>query len=140
LNGQLYELDGLQPAPISHGPCTKDDFADKLLPVVTRRMRSDPDGGISYVLLAMVKDPRIMAQQIGDEETIRRENAKRKAWKWENDLRQHNFMGFIHEVLKEVITTKVKAGEYDKWIQDAKDKNEERREERRMAREDKMEF
>jgi ubiquitin carboxyl-terminal hydrolase L5 len=103
-------------------------------------MRSDPDGGISYVLLAMVKDPRIMAQQIGDEETIRRENAKRKAWKWENDLRQHNFMGFIHEVLKEVITTKVKAGEYDKWIQDAKDKNEERREERRMAREDKMEF
>lgn len=58
--------------------------------------------------------------EIGDLETVRREEEKREAWQWENALRKHNFVGFAHEILKGVVKTKMKEGKYDEWLDDAR--------------------
>ena len=36
VNNTLYELDGLQPAPISHGACTTQEFPAKIIDVLHR--------------------------------------------------------------------------------------------------------
>jgi ubiquitin carboxyl-terminal hydrolase L5 len=131
LNGQLYELDGLQPSPISHGACEDGEFADNIIPVLQRRIGRYPATEIRFNLLAMIQDPRIRAREIADFETVEREDQKREAWKWENELRRHNFVGFTHEMLKTVIRQKVKEGKYEEWIDGAKAKTRERLEERR---------
>ena len=121
IGGRLYELDGLQPAPISHGPCTFADFPDKVIPVLQRRIERYPAHEIRFNLLAMVRDLRIRAQETGDSELLYREAQKRKAWQWENALRRHNLVGFVGEVLKGVVRAKVGEGNgaYEKWIEEA---------------------
>ena len=58
--------------------------------------------------------------EIGDLETVRREEDKREAWQWENALRKHNFVGFAHEVLKGVVQMKTKEEKYEEWLGDAR--------------------
>ena len=132
INGALYELDGLQPAPISHGQCTFEEFSDKVIPVLRRRIERYPAHEIRFNLLAMVRDLRIRAREIGDQDWIYREEQKRKAWQWENALRRHNFVGFASEVLKGVVRSKLKEGNgsYEKWVEDAMAKTKARIEER----------
>ena len=120
INGVLYELDGLQPAPLSHGKCTDGEFAEKVIPVLQRRIGRYPPTEIRFNLLAMIQDPRIRATEIGDFETVKREEDKREAWQWENALRKHNFVGFAHEVLKGAIRMKLKDGTYDEWLGEAR--------------------
>ncbi|KAF8425841.1 ubiquitin carboxyl-terminal hydrolase [Tirmania nivea] len=120
INGVLYELDGLQAAPLSHGACTDDEFPHKVIPVLQRRIGRYPITEIRFNLLAMIQDPRLRAMEIGDLETVRREEDKREAWQWENALRKHNFVGFAHEVLKGVVKMKTKEGKYEEWLDDAK--------------------
>lgn len=129
INGVLYELDGLQPAPISHGSCEFSEFPEKVIPVLQRRIQRYPETEIRFNLLAMVRDLRIKAQEYGDEDMLRRENDKRMAWQVENALRKHNFVGFAAEVMKEVIRGKKKEGKVDEWIEGAKDKTRKRAEE-----------
>ncbi|EPE36108.1 Cysteine proteinase [Glarea lozoyensis ATCC 20868] len=135
LNGVLYELDGLQPAPISHGPSTVEEFPEKVIPVLQRRISRYPSNEIRFNLLAMVKDLRIRARDFGDQEALYREDQKRSEWQFENALRRHNFIGFAGEVLKGVIGEKLKAGPeaYEKWIEDAKKKTKERAEEQKKG-------
>ncbi|KAF2087119.1 ubiquitin carboxyl-terminal hydrolase-like protein isozyme L5 [Saccharata proteae CBS 121410] len=130
INGKLYELDGLQPAPISHGPCNFDEFPDKVIPVLQRRIERYPQTEIRFNLLAMVRDLRIKAREIGDTEWLHREEQKRTSWMWENALRRHNFVGFVGELMKGVVKTKVKEGKYDEWVEQAKNKTRTRVEER----------
>lgn len=132
INGKLYELDGLQPAPISHGDCTFEEFPDKVIPVLQRRIERYPAHEIRFNLLAMVQDLRIRAREIGDQDWLYREQQKRNAWQWENALRRHNFVGFVSEVLKGVARSKLKEAPdaYDKWIDDAKSKTKARMEEK----------
>lgn len=80
----------------------------------------------------MVQDPRIQARQIGDQDWLYREQQKRNAWLWENALRRHNLVGFVGEVLKGVVRTKLEGGngEYEKWIEEGKRKTKARMEER----------
>ncbi|EAS32058.1 ubiquitin carboxyl-terminal hydrolase 2 [Coccidioides immitis RS] len=120
-NGVLYELDGLQPFPISHGPCDSSDFPEKVIEVLQRRIARYPEGEIRFNLMAVVKDLRIRAAEIGDVEALEGEERKRRAWAWENALRRWNFVGFIGEVLKGVVGKKVEQGdgEYEKWVGDA---------------------
>ncbi|EEP78025.1 hypothetical protein UREG_02874 [Uncinocarpus reesii 1704] len=122
-NGVLYELDGLQPFPISHGECSAADFPEKVIDAVRIRMTRYADSEIRFNLMAVVKDPRIRAAEIGDVETLEREERKRRGWAWENALRRWNFVGFIGEVLKGVVGMKVEKGEgeYEKWVKDATD-------------------
>ncbi|KAF8468821.1 putative 26S proteasome-associated ubiquitin C-terminal hydrolase [Kalaharituber pfeilii] len=120
INGALYELDGLQVAPISHGPCSDEQFAEKVIPVLQRRIARYPMTEIRFNLLAMVRDPRGRAMEIGDLETLRKEEEKREAWQWENALRKHNFVGFAHEILKGVVRMKLKEGRYQEWLDEAR--------------------
>ena len=128
----LYELDGLNMAPISHGPCGFDEFPEKVIPVVQRRMQRFPLGEIRFNLIAMIRDPRVQASEIGDQETLLREKRKRAEWMWENALRRHNFVGFTGELLKAVVSQKVKEGRYGEWVDDAKKKTKKRVEDRRQ--------
>ncbi|KAF6813450.1 permease [Colletotrichum sojae] len=120
IDGKLYELDGLQPAPITHGACTSDEFPAKVTQILQERVLTYASSEIRFNVLAMVRDPRIAAGEIGDAETIERENEKRRNWQFENALRRHNFVGFAGEVLKGVVAQKVEGGEaaYDTWVKE----------------------
>ena len=124
INGTLYELDGLQPAPISHGSCTFSQFPEKVIPVLQRRVERYSSGEIRFNLLAMTRDLRLTAKERGDQWALENETRKRREWMYENALRQHNFLGFTGEVLKGVIGMKVgQGGEegYRKWVDEAKE-------------------
>lgn len=134
INTTLYELDGLQPAPIRHGDagaCPPEIFADAVVPILQRRIERYPATEIRFNLLAMCQDLRIQAREIGDREMLEREEEKRRAWRWENALRRHNFVGFIGEVMKGVTAAKVKDGTHEKWIEEAKKATQKRVDERR---------
>ncbi|KAI1079302.1 ubiquitin carboxyl-terminal hydrolase [Whalleya microplaca] len=135
VNGTLYELDGLQPAPISHGPCTAEGFPSKVMEVLQRRIARYDLSEIRFNLMAMVRDLRIRAREIGDVELLEREEQKRRDWQFENALRRHNFIGFAGAVLKGVVDSKLKEGDgaYDKWIEDAKTKTKQRLEGRKKG-------
>ncbi|PKS11653.1 hypothetical protein jhhlp_001804 [Lomentospora prolificans] len=126
VNGKLYELDGLQPAPISHGDCdaTPEVFATKVMDVLQRRVARYDASEIRFNLLAVVRDRRIAAREIGDVDTLEAEERKREAWMYENALRRHNFVGFAGEVLKGVVKSKVAEGKFDEWVKDATAKRE----------------
>jgi len=137
INGTLYELDGLQPAPISHGPCVSpSDFPAKVMDVLQRRIARYDATEIRFNLLAMVRDLRVRAREIGDADLLAREERRRRDWQFENALRRHNFVGFAAEVLRGVVAQKVRSegdGAYDRWIDQAKQKMIKRVEERKKA-------
>lgn len=120
INGVLYELDGLQPAPIAHGPCEFSEFPEKVIPVLQRRIERYPATEIRFNLLAMVRDLRIEAAEYGDQDMLMAEERKRNEWQFENALRRHNFIGFTGEILKGVVREKKKDGKVDEWIEGAK--------------------
>ncbi|KGO38745.1 Ubiquitinyl hydrolase, UCH37 type [Penicillium expansum] len=123
VNGTLYELDGLQPYPISHGACGTAEFPEKVIEVLQRRIARYPPDETHFNLMAVVRDPRGRAREIGDVETLEREERKRAAWQWENTLRRCNFVGFIGEVLKGVVGVKENDPEgkaYGEWVEGAK--------------------
>ncbi|XPS98662.1 Ubiquitinyl hydrolase 1 [Ascochyta lentis] len=133
INGKLYELDGLQPAPISHGACTKQEFPSKIIPVLQRRIGRYPATEIRFNLMACVRDLRLRAREFGDEEGLEDQEEKRAQWLWENSLRRHNFVGFVGELLKGVVRAKLEqgGGAYDKWVDEAKGRTKKRREDAR---------
>lgn len=138
LDGQLFELDGLQPAPISHGTCAPEEFAAKIIPVLQRRIERYPATEIRFNLLAMTRDRREVCKEIGDTEGLEREEAKRRDWAWENELRRCNFVGLIGETLKAVAAQKISEGSYDTWIQESKERTKKRQEARTMGAGDSM--
>ncbi|KAF1922712.1 ubiquitin carboxyl-terminal hydrolase 2 [Didymella exigua CBS 183.55] len=131
IDGTLYELDGLQPAPISHGACTPTDFPAKIIPVLQRRIARYPSGEIRFNLLACVRDLRLRAREFGDEDGLEEQEDVRAKWLWENSLRRHNFVGFVGELLKGVVKAKLEKGEYDAWVQESQERMVERREKAR---------
>jgi len=57
--GRLYELDGLQEAPIDHGPIPKDtEWTDVARPIVQQRMQKYNEGEIHFSLMAVVSELR----------------------------------------------------------------------------------
>ncbi|KAJ2902314.1 putative 26s proteasome-associated ubiquitin carboxyl-terminal hydrolase [Zalerion maritima] len=120
IGGTLYELDGLQRAPLNHGACTQKQLPEKLVPVLRSRIERYGAGEIRFNLMAMIRDPRVAAREIGDQETLEREERKRALWRWENALRRHNFVGFAGEVLKNVVKRKEDEGKFSEWVDDAK--------------------
>ncbi|PSR97167.1 ubiquitin carboxyl-terminal hydrolase [Coniella lustricola] len=136
IGGTLYEMDGLQPAPISHGACSQEQFPAKVMDVLQRRINRYDATEIRFNLLAMVRDMRIRAKDFGDAEMLEREEKKRRDWQFENALRRHNFVGFAGEVLKGVVSHKLKNGgeeAYKKWVDDATTKMKQRSEQKKMG-------
>ncbi|KAL3467515.1 ubiquitin carboxyl-terminal hydrolase [Aspergillus heterothallicus] len=121
INGTLYELDGLQANPISHGACDAGSFPERVIEVLQRRIARYPETETRFNLMAVVKDLRMRAQELGDVEALRVEERKRAAWAWENSLRRSNFVGFIGEVLKGVTAMKEEEGRsaVDDWVKKA---------------------
>lgn len=132
--GRLYELDGLQPAPIEHGACGEGEFAERVMDVLQRRVARYDVSEIRFNLLAMVRDRRVAAREMGDAETLEAEERKREAWMFENALRRHNFVGFAGEVLKGVVRERIKAGEFGKWVEEARARREAEWEQTRRIR------
>ncbi|CEF74064.1 hypothetical protein FGSG_01863 [Fusarium graminearum PH-1] len=121
INGTLYELDGLQPAPISHGACSSEEFSTKVVDVLQRRIARYDSTEIRFNLLAMCRDLRQRARDFGDEELLAREERKRRDWMFENALRRHNFVGFAGEVMKGVVRSKIAEGgdaACEKWVKE----------------------
>ncbi|KAL8852814.1 MAG: hypothetical protein Q9221_002323 [Calogaya cf. arnoldii] len=135
MDGKLYELDGLQPAPISHGSCSFEEFPNKVIPVLQRRIERYPAQEIRFNLVAMVRDLRIRAREIGDQDWLYQEEQKRNQWQEENALRRHNFVAFIGETLKGVVRSKLVEGEitYAEWVDEATKTTSVRFKERRKA-------
>ncbi|KAI1639755.1 ubiquitin carboxyl-terminal hydrolase [Biscogniauxia mediterranea] len=137
VGGTLWELDGLQPAPISHGPCAgPEDFPAKVMDVLQRRVARYDLSEIRFNLMAVVRDLRVRARELGDVEALEREERKRRDWQFENALRRHNFVGFAGAVLKGVVEEKLKdggEGAYERWVEDAKAKTRQRAEQRRKG-------
>ncbi|KAI1176144.1 ubiquitin carboxyl-terminal hydrolase [Nemania sp. FL0916] len=122
IGGTLYELDGLQPAPISHGACPPGEFPRKVMDVLQRRIARYEASEIRFNLMAMVRDLRVRAREIGDHDALEREDQKRRDWQYENALRRHNFVGLAGAVLQGVVASKLADGgepAYEKWIADA---------------------
>ncbi|KAL4909900.1 hypothetical protein BDW74DRAFT_45386 [Aspergillus multicolor] len=126
VDGTLYELDGLQASPISHGPCDTVSFPEKVIEVLQRRIARYPETETRFNLMAVVRDLRIRAAEMGDQEALRAEERKRAAWAWENSLRRSNFVGFIGEVLKGVTAKKNEEGSVDEWVKRAEEETAKR--------------
>jgi ubiquitin carboxyl-terminal hydrolase L5 len=99
--------------------------------VLQRRIGRYPATEIRFNLLAMVRDLRIRAREMGDLEGLQREEKKRSDWQFENALRRHNFVGFAGEVLKGVVRGKVKQSpqQFTEWVDEAKRTTRKRMEE-----------
>ncbi|OLL21631.1 Ubiquitin carboxyl-terminal hydrolase 2 [Neolecta irregularis DAH-3] len=96
--GQLFELDGLREAPINHGTCSS--FPEKVVQVIQQRINAYPANEIRFNLLAIVKDRRVHAQDIGDMALLQKEEERRRRWAKENELRKFNFLDLIITALK----------------------------------------
>ncbi|KAK9240148.1 ubiquitin carboxyl-terminal hydrolase [Lipomyces kononenkoae] len=138
INGTLYELDGLQPYPISHGECTDETFAENIVEVLYRRIARYPEDEVRFNLLAVCHDRRELLAAVGDTEGLLREEEKRAEWRRENILRRENFVGLIYEVLKGVLGDVVEnnggIGAFEKMISDAKAKTQKRLEDAQRRR------
>lgn len=103
--------------------------------MLQKRIARYPPGETAFNLMAVVKDPRVQAREIGDVETLEREERKRAAWQWENTLRRWNFVGFIGEMMKGVAGAKDKqdpSGKaYEAWVEAAKKETQKKLEMRR---------
>ncbi|KAF4121812.1 ubiquitin carboxyl-terminal hydrolase L5 [Geosmithia morbida] len=122
VDGTLYELDGLQPAPISHGPCDGESFPSRVVDVLRRRVERYAASEIRFNLLAVCRDLRLRARETGDVDLLEREERKRRDWAFENALRRHNFVGFAGEVLRHVVAGKIAEGgddACDRWVRDS---------------------
>lgn len=68
INGRLYELDGLKPYPIDHGPIGEnEDWTEKFLEVITERLgiatSGEPYHDIRFNLMAVVPDRRQLLER-----------------------------------------------------------------------------
>ncbi|KAI0633291.1 ubiquitin-specific protease [Trametes polyzona] len=113
--GSVYELDGLKQAPVNHGPYSEsgEGWLAKARDVIQARIGTYPAGALEFSLLAVHDDPvprlqeqlaqlQAVGQQAEAAELVVKlanENSKRERWAFENSLRRHNYLGFIHALL-----------------------------------------
>ncbi|CAG8440507.1 3455_t:CDS:2 [Ambispora gerdemannii] len=128
INGALFELDGLSTGPVNLGPCTENNWLDKVRPVIQERMARYTSAEIRFNLMALIKnrevvygerisalDVRIQEANVNNnEQEIRRlvnekelwlqkielEKEKFRRYERENSLRKHNFIPLIYNLIR----------------------------------------
>ncbi|KAG0071469.1 ubiquitin carboxyl-terminal hydrolase [Podila epicladia] len=128
VNGNLYELDGLQEGPRNHGPCPGESWLEKVGPIIQERMARYSGGEIRFNLMAVVDDrTKVYKERLATyqaqletlqkaegpeagswlkseiehlEQDIKKEAEKTLKQQRENKLRKHNFVPLIYELLK----------------------------------------
>jgi len=133
INDTLLELDGLQPGPITHGPCTDANFPDRVLSLLRDRIQNQFNAAeIRFNLLAVTKDPRIALRANPSAENnmlLEMEERKRRKWEKENVLRRHNFVNLVYLVAKAAVEQAIQEqGNIDHLLESGK-KNAQRRRE-----------
>lgn len=105
-----------------------ETFPEKVIGVLQRRIARYPLDEIRFNLMAVVRDLRVRAEEIGDFAALENERLKRQSWAWENALRKCNFVGFIGEALKGVTRHKLAHGEpaYQEWVDNARKETQRR--------------
>lgn len=113
--GTLYELDGLQPGPISFGEVTEENWLTKAKEEIQKRIEKYSATEIRFNLLAVIDDKKVKAEkelaaltgQEGKEAEIEMQNViiaqeteKQAKWKTENERRRHNYVPLIFELLQ----------------------------------------
>eukprot|EP00347_Sterkiella_histriomuscorum_P021219 403334786 len=62
-NGQLYELDGLQPGPISFGACTEENWLSLAREQIMKRIQKYENSELRFNLMAVVADKKDQAEK-----------------------------------------------------------------------------
>lgn len=105
INGRLYELDGLQPAPIDHGPCPPQ-MGQRLQEVIGERMSRYAADEVHFNLLALTRDPLADdGRHLSAEERSLALQARAVRDK-EVELRRHNFAAAVMEVTRQLLKGK----------------------------------
>lgn len=144
----VYELDGLQKAPLVAGTCGGADSSKEQMESTTlhpwllvarnaiqERMAKAESNHIKFNLLAVVQDTRILLQeQLSQQQTsspsssselvaqLALEQAKRDQWKLENQRRRHNYVPLCVQMLREL----ARMGTLPTLIQEAKERKQQR--------------
>ncbi|CAG8562541.1 13360_t:CDS:2 [Ambispora leptoticha] len=63
INGALFELDGLSAGPVNLGPCTENDWLDKVRPVIQERMARYTSAEIRFNLMALIKNREVVYRE-----------------------------------------------------------------------------
>ncbi|CAG8515671.1 15072_t:CDS:10 [Acaulospora colombiana] len=79
VHGALYELDGLSEGPVNLGPCTEDDWLEKVRPVIHERMARYASAEIRFNLLALIKNREDVYQARINEIDLNVDYANREA-------------------------------------------------------------
>lgn len=134
INGTLWELDGLQPAPINHGPLLHHDghgtgtLGEKLSVVLAERVERYAEGEVHFNLLALTRDP--LAEDASAPALTTDERAeemrKRESRAKEVALRRHNFAAAVLHVARSLLAGKSR-GEVDALVAAGKHNMRERR-------------
>jgi ubiquitin carboxyl-terminal hydrolase L5 len=110
--GVVYELDGLKPGPVVLGdvPSSGENWLKVARERIQDRIEKYAATEIKFNLMAVVEDKRVaiqsaMAAAPGDTSLVsdlQQEEQKRAAWAKENDRRQHNYIPFVIELIKQL--------------------------------------
>lgn len=113
INGRLYELDGLQPAPRDHG-LIGFDWREVAAKALQERTASFNESEIRFSLMAVVDDVADRYNAIINDsnssdsekeiarECLAEEMSRRTIWKRDNQRRRYNFLPFIVAYLKAI--------------------------------------
>lgn len=144
----VYELDGLQKAPLVAGTCggvddsketpsestTLDPWLLVARTAIQERMAKAESNHIKFNLLAVVQDTRIpLQEQLNQQQTsssssselvaqLALEQAKRDQWKLENQRRRHNYVPLCVQMLREL----ARMGTLPTLIHEAKERKQQR--------------
>ncbi|CAF1550251.1 unnamed protein product [Adineta ricciae] len=152
--GRLYELDGLQEAPIDHGSIPQGtEWTDVARPIVQQRMQKYSEGEIHFSLMAVISELRRKYERelervlndsamTNDERNaktshlsmlIQEEERKREVYRTENLRRRHNWLPFIVELVKAYATQGVLVSTVEKAVaKEAEKKRETDKKRKRM--------
>ncbi|KAM0790745.1 hypothetical protein ACM66B_004598 [Microbotryomycetes sp. NB124-2] len=124
IGNELYELDGLQSLPISHGQLSSgQNWTDRAREVIQQRISTYPEGELMFNLMVLTARPSHLKRQIeqaesgngeggtserdttAEEAELARFEARLKDWDIETKMKRHNHIGLVTAVLKELART-----------------------------------